>query len=120
MYLSIPVTGVDAKGKSTTDTLLITRTNAGATVALDVAFATVTKYNIPAGVSAANTVSCGIGLKLGLSNVIYETGDVYKIKKDNADAVVATTEVDTDYDTYDMSVIGLAATNDFTICYKSL
>ena len=60
MYLSIPVTGVDAKGKSTTDTLLITRTNAGGTVALDVAFATVTKYNIPAGVSAANTVACGI------------------------------------------------------------
>ena len=119
IYGTVTVTGVDAKGKSTTDSLLITRTNAGGTVALDVAFATVTKYNIPAGVSAANTVACGIGLKLGLSNVIYETGDVYKIKKDNADAVVAAAEVNTAYDTYDMTVIGLAATNDFTIWFKS-
>ena len=119
IYGTVTVTGVDAKGNSTTDTLLITRANAGGTVALDVAFATVTKYNIPAGVSAANTVACGIGIKLGLSNIIYATGDVYKIKKNNADATVAVAQVDTDYDTYDMSVIGLGGGDDFTIWFKS-
>jgi len=48
-----------------------------------------------------------------------ETGDVYKIKKNNANAVVAGAQVNTTYDTYDMVVIGLAATDDFTVWYKS-
>ena len=41
------------------------------------------------------------------------------IKKNNANATVATARVSTTYGTYDMSVIGLGAGDDFTIWYKS-
>ena len=46
-------------------------------------------------------------------------GSINKVKENNVNAVVAAAQVNTTYDTYDMSVIGLAATDDFTIWYKS-
>lgn len=114
----ITITGIDAKGNSISESFDLT---GGLTGETNNAFATVSQVKIENQVNAAagDTISVGITDVLGLSNIIYATGDVYKIKKNNADAVLAAAQVDTDYDTYDMSVIGLAATNDFTIWFKS-
>ena len=111
----VKIDGVDAKGNTVSDTITIVTGGIAYGV---VAFATVSKITIPATVANPDTISVGISDKLGLSNVIYETGDVYKIKKNNADVTVATAQVNTTYNTYDMSVIGLAATDDFTIWYR--
>jgi len=85
------------------------------------AFATITSIKMTSrtGTGVGDTMDIGITDVLGLSNIIYETGDVYKIKKNNANAVVADAQVDIDYDTYDMSVIGLASGDDFTIWCRS-
>jgi len=71
------------------------------------------------GTGVGDTMDIGITDVLGLTNVIYETGDVYKIHKNNAHAGIHGARVDVDYNTYDMAVIGLAATDDFTIWYRS-
>lgn len=115
---SIDIAGVDAKGIGRFETF----TEAdGWDWETDNAYATVSYVRLTArtGTGAGDTMDIGIADVLGLSNVIYETGDVYKIKKDNVDATVAAAQVDITYDTYDMSVIGLAATNDFTIWFKT-
>lgn len=115
---TIAIVGVDAKGNTLTET----KTEAdGWDWETSNAFATITSITMSArtGTGATDTMDIGITDVLGLSNFIYGTGDVFKIKKDNANAVVAAAQVNTTYDTYDMSVIGLAATNDFTIWLKS-
>jgi len=115
---TIVVTGVDAKANTVTDTL----TEAdGWDWETDNAYATVTSIIMTArtGTGAGDTMDIGITDVLGLSNAIYEIGDIYKIKKNNANATVAGAQINTLYDTYDMAVIGLAATDDFTIWYKS-
>jgi len=115
---TIEITGVDAKGNTVTEI----KTDAdGWDWETSNAFATITSIKMTerTGTGVGDTIDIGITDVLGLSNVIYETGDVYKIKKNNANAVVAGAQVDTDYDTYDMSVIGLANTDDFTIYYRS-
>jgi len=71
----IEVIGVDARGYP----LDISKTlSAGATVETSEAFATISQFIIPAGVTAADNVKVGIGDKLGLSNWIWATTDVYK------------------------------------------
>jgi hypothetical protein len=114
----IDIVGVDAKGQAATEQFLL----AGGLVQTgNVAWATITSVTVTSitGAGVGDVLDVGIGIKLGLSNIIYSTGDVYKIKKDNADAVVAGAQVSVTYATYDMTVIGLAATNDFTIWYKT-
>ncbi len=115
---TIVITGVDAKGNTVTET--ITEAD-GWDWETSNAFATITSIIMSArtGTGVGDTMDIGITDVLGLSNVIYETGDVYKIKKNNANAVVAGAQVDTDYATYDMAVIGLGAADDFTIWYRS-
>ncbi|RLJ01551.1 MAG: hypothetical protein DRP08_05375 [Candidatus Aenigmatarchaeota archaeon] len=108
----VTITGVDARGNSVTENITIVP---GGTAYGNVAFATVSKITIPAGVSASDTVEVGISDKLGLSNVIYESGDVYKVKKNNADATIGT--VNPTYGTVDCATIN--AGDDFTIYYKS-
>lgn len=111
--------GVDAKGSIITETFTEVDLWAGET---SNAFATISaiKYTRQAGAGdAGNIFDIGITDVLGLSNIIYETGDVYKIKKNPANVAVATAQVNTTYDTYDMAVIGLAAGDDFTIWFKS-
>ena len=112
------VIGVDAKGNTVTETWDETAGWSGET---SNAFATITSIKMTSrtGTGAADTMDIGITDVLGLSNIIYATGDVFKIKKNNANATVAAAQVNTTYDTYDMSVIGLGATDDFTIWYKS-
>ena len=109
---NVTITGVNAKGNSTTEDIAI---SAGGTAYGSKAFATVSKITIPAGVTADDTVAVGISDKLGLSNIIYASGDVYKVKKNNADATIGT--VNTTYGTVDCATINNG--DDFTIYYKS-
>lgn len=112
------IIGIDAKGNAITETWDETAGWSGET---SNAFAVITSIKMTSrtGTGAGDTMDIGITDVLGLSNIIYETGDVYKIKKNNANAVVAGAQVGTTYNTYDMSVIGLGATDDFTIWYRS-
>ncbi|MGB7531815.1 MAG: right-handed parallel beta-helix repeat-containing protein [Halobacteriota archaeon] len=114
----ISIKGVDAKGNDITESFDLT---GGLTGETNNAFATVSEVKIENQVNAAagDTISVGITDVLGLSNIISATGDIYKIKKNNADAVVAAAQVNITYDTYDMAVIGLAGTDDFIIWYKT-
>ena len=99
----------------------------GGTAYGDKAFATVSKITVPATVNGggADTVTVGIGDKLGLSNVIYKTGDVYKVKVNNADKTSEfdmATDVDTDNGTVDMGSLaagGITGGDDITIYYRS-
>ena len=116
---TIVITGTDAKGNTITETF----TEAASPWDFETvnAYATITSIIMTTrtGTGAGDTMDIGITDVLGLSNIIYETGDVFKIKKNNANAVVAAAQVNTTYDTHDMSVIGLGAGDDFTIWYKS-
>jgi len=114
----IDVVGVNAKGQAATEQFLF----AGGLVQTgNVAWATITSITVTSitGDNAGDILDVGIGIKLGLSNEIYATSDVYKIKKNNANALVAVAQVNATYDTYDMAVIGLAVGDDFTVYFKS-
>ena len=124
---SITFTGIDAKGSRTTE--VVTQA-AGWDWETSNAFATVTSIVMTSrtGTGVGDTMDIGVTDVLGLANSISlfpdgyrggaEPANVYKIKKNNANAVVAAAQVDTTYDTYDMSVIGLGASDDFTIWYR--
>ena len=120
----VTITGTDAKGNSITESITLVP---GGTAYGDKAFATVSKITVPATVNGggADTVTVGIGDKLGLSNVIYKTGDVYKVKVNNADKTSEfdmATDVDTDNGTVDMGSLaagGITGGDDITIYYRS-
>lgn len=107
------ITGVDAKGNSVTDTITI---STGGTAYGIVAFSTVSEITIPATVVNPDTITVGVSDKLGLSNIIYASGDVYKVKVNNADDPTIGT-VNTTYHTVDCATINAA--DDITIWYKS-
>ena len=109
----VKIDGVDAKGNTVSDTIAILTGGIAYGV---VAFATVSKITIPAGVANPDTITVGISDKLGLSNIIYVSGDVYKVKVNNADDPTIGT-VNTTYDTVDCG--GINAGDDITIWYKS-
>ncbi len=114
----IDIVGVNAKGQAATEQFLF----AGGLVQTgSVAWATITSVTVTSrtGANAGDVLDVGIGIKLGLSNELYLTTDVYKIKKNAANAIVAVAQVNVTYDTYDMSVITLAVGDDFTIWFNS-
>ena len=115
---TIVITGVNAQGATVIETL----TDAdGWDWETDNAFATITSIIMTArtGTGVGDTMDIGITDVLGLSNNFDNTSDVYKIKKNNVNALVAVAQVNAVYDTYDMAVIGLAVGDDFTIWYRS-
>lgn len=115
---TIVITGVNGKGSVIVETM----TEAdGWDWETDNAFALVTSIIMTerTGTGAGDTMDIGITAVLGLSNIISATGDVYKIKKNQADAVVAGAQVGITYDTYDMAVIGIGGNDEFTIWYRS-
>jgi hypothetical protein len=115
------ITGVDARGNSITEVITIPAVvglAAGAytTVYGSKAFATVSQIQFSDVAQPTGIQMCaGISDKLGLSNVIYATGDVYKVKKNNADIAVGA--VDVTNGTVDCATI--TGGDDFTIYYKS-
>ena len=111
---TIDIVGVDAKGNSITET----KTEAdGWDWETNNAFAIITSITMSArtGTGESDTMDIGITDVLGLSNKIYATEDVFKIKKNNADATIGT--VNPTYGTVDCSTI--TGGDDFTIWYKS-
>jgi len=74
----------DGKGNSIEETFQFAR---GLTQVDNKAFGTISGVEVTSitGAGAGDVLDVGIGSKLGLSNVIYATGDVYKVKKNNAD-----------------------------------
>jgi len=106
----VTIWGINGRGVEISEDLTI---SAGSTVESDKAFATVTKIVLPAGVTAADTVAVGIGDKLGLSDIIYRSTDVKKVKQNNADITVPT--VDAAHGTVDCSI---NAGDDFAIWYS--
>ncbi len=111
------VIGVDAKGNTITETW---DEGDGWTGETDNAFATITSIKMTSrtGTGAGDTMDIGITDHLGLSNVIYAAGDVYKVKENNADLPVVGGQVDVDYGTYDLNG-AIGAADDFTIWFRS-
>ena len=86
----------------------------------DNAFDHVTSITLADRAGAAATIDVGIDGRLGLMNVIYETGDIWKITKATVKQAVNPAHVDVDFDTYDMAAaIGIAVNDDFEIWYRS-
>lgn len=115
----ITVAGVDGKGNSVSEVFNFA---GGLTQTGNIAFATITSVTVDSitGAGAGDVLDVGIGSKLGLSNIIYATGDVYKVKKNNADWASANYTVNTTYDTVDVSTGGaITGGDDFTIYYRS-
>lgn len=119
---NVTIEGINAKGNSVSENITIVT---GGTAYGNVAFVTVSKIIIPATVVNPDTIEIGIGDKLGLSNIVYETGDVYKVKVNNADTTGQfnmANDVDTTNDTLDMSSLDAGAItvgDDITIWYRS-
>ncbi len=115
----IDVVGVNAKGQAATEQFLF----AGGLVQTgNVAWATITSVTVTSitGDNAGDILDVGIGSKLGLSNVIYVVGDVYKVKKNTADWPAASYTVNATYHTVNVSTGGaIIGGDDFTVFYRS-
>jgi len=115
---TITVTGVDAKGNTVTEVWVFSD---GLVQTGDVAFATVTSVVITdlAGAGVGDLVDVGIGSKLGLSNIIYATGYVYKVTRNAADYPTASYTVNATYHTVDMSIgAGIVGGDDYTVWFR--
>ena len=113
------ITGTDAKGSTITDTFTQADGWAGAT---EKAYATITSIIMTArtGTGAGDTVDIGVGSIIGLANNIDAAGDVFKVKKNNADLAAADYTAEAVNDTVDVSTGGaIVGGDDFTIWYKT-
>lgn len=98
-----------------TDTIAVVNNGIGYGVK---AFATLTKYVIPAEVSDAMTIALGISDKIGLSNSISAEADIYKKIVDAVDeSHEISTKGNTDNNTLDCATI--VANEDITVWYHN-
>jgi hypothetical protein len=112
---NVVVTGVLANGSADTDTIVI---SAGSTAYGVKAFATISKYNIPAGVDAGDTVALGISDKIGLSNDVSAEADVYKKHVDGIDeSDEISTKVDATNNTLDCATV--VGNEDISVWYHN-
>lgn len=111
-YGDVTIEGKGTGGSNISEDISIV---AGGTAYSNNAFSTVTRIIIPGGVSSSDTVSVGISDKLGILPVIYNSEDVYKMKKNNADVSIGT--INMTYRTIDCATIN--ANDDFTVYYRS-
>ncbi len=120
LTMTITVVGVDARGNIVSEEQVWT---AGQTTKTgNVAFATITSVTIDAIANngAGDLLDIGIGSKLGLSNAIDATGDIYKVKENNGDKGLTNVTISATYDTVDMSKTdAIVGGDDFTVYYKS-
>jgi len=111
----VTVYGTLADGSVTTDVITIV---AGDTAYGVKAFATLTKYNIPAGVDAGDTVALGIGDKIGLANDVSAEADIYKKHVDGIDeSDEISSKVDATNNTLDCATI--VNNEDITVWYHN-
>lgn len=109
---NVTITGL-VRGVSATDIIAI---SAGGTAYGVKAFDTITNINIPSGVSASDTVTVGFSDKIGLSNPILSTNNVFKKKVNNEDKTSELSgNVNATYNTVDCATI--VANQDMEIRY---
>lgn len=112
---NVTITGL-VRGTEDTDVIPII---AGSTAYGVKAFDVVTNINIPAGVSASDTVTVGFSDKIGLSNPITSAADVFKKKVNTEDKTSELSgKVNTTYHTVDCATI--ENYEDMEIRYKSV
>lgn len=110
----VKITGINDKGESKEENITIV---AGSTAYGNVAYATISKITVPAGVTASDTVTIGMSDKLGLGLSIIKTGDVFKKKVNNEDkSSEISGNVSTIYDTLDCATV--IANEETTIWFK--
>lgn len=115
----LEIIGVDAKGNTVTETFDEGDGWSGET---SNAFATITSIKLTSrtGTGGGDVMDIGIGSKLGLTNIIYATGDVYKVTKNSANYPAASYTVDATYHTVDVSTgAAIIGGDDFCLFYKS-
>lgn len=122
---TITIIGTDAKGATITETFTAA---AGWTFETSYAYATITSITMSArtGTGAGDTMNVGMGSKLGLSNNITATTDVFKVVKSAAAANAAdysgaaNVTANATYDTVDVSTgAAIVAGDKFTVYFKS-
>lgn len=82
---TVMIYGTDARGYLLSQRLTLV---AGGMVSTTAAFATVTEVTVPATVTASDTITVGIGDKLGLSHWILEYTDVWSITRNGVSVAV--------------------------------
>lgn len=111
---NVRLTGVTDKGERKYEDITIV---AGETVCGDVAWATLSKITVPAGVTSPDAVTIGMSDKLGLGLSIESVGDVFKKKVGREDkSLQISGNVNTTYGTLDCATI--AENEDTTIWVK--
>ena len=112
---TLEIVGINAKGITLVETFTEADGWSGET---NNAFAKVNSitFTREAGSGVGDTLNVGITDKLGLSNKIYESSDVYKVKKNNTD--YTNFSVDADYDLVSIDG-GITGGDDYTIWYRS-
>jgi hypothetical protein len=110
---TLTIAGIDAAGEDLSSVFTQADGWSGET---DAAFAVIASIKLSGrtGTGVGDTCDIGIGDKLGLSNVIVDSADVLKVKRNNAHEATGT--VDTDNSTVDLSAIN--ANDDITILYR--
>lgn len=111
---NVKLEGINSKGESTSENIA---TIAGGIAYGNVAWATLSKITLPAGVSSSDTVAIGISDKLGLGLAIVHASNIIKKKVDNVDhSSEIAGNVDLTYDTINCATIELH--DDITIWTK--
>ncbi|GAH43147.1 unnamed protein product, partial [marine sediment metagenome] len=111
---SVKITGINDKGISSEEDITIIPND---TAYGNVAWSTISKITVPAGVTSNDSVTIGMSDKLGLGVSIVNAGDVFKKKINNEDkSGEISGNVDTTYDTLNCETI--ASNADLTIWFK--
>jgi hypothetical protein len=123
---TIVITGIDAAGRAQTVTITDAAGWSGET---SIAFAVISSVKVTGrtGTGAGDTLSLGVGSKLGLSNDVAAQGDVYKVSKVPLLTGLAAdysgtgnVTVDATNNTVDVSTgAAITAGDDFSILYRS-
>lgn len=111
---NVKITGINARGENASENISII---AGGIAYGNVAWATISKITLPAGLSSSDSVTVGISDKLGLSLAIVNASNIIKKKVDDIDkSSEISGNVDLTYDTIDCATIILH--DDITIWSK--
>lgn len=99
---NIEISGVNARGQDDKEVWTSSKIRTG-----NVAWSRITSIIVTSitGANAGDVMNIGITIRLGLSDHVYATADVYKIRQNGADVAPVGGSVSTDYGTYTMAAI---------------